>query len=271
MKRLFSFFRSTREPQPAIDRYWSKLEHAYGDASDVPKLLEGLAPDSNDPIWLELWSRLCHQGTVYSASFAALPHLAEFAGTLDPAERHPPLWLAAAIASCPSIPDFVPDGGRDSYAEVRDRLKGLASESLSAVPLPEGEFGALLHAVAVFSGDASIGQAILDISSDGEIQAECNECVQYFAFTWHGQALQSPADADSDNELPVVVSVAPVSLTAPSDHQLQAAVRYQRLALDAGHAGLAAAFPSLCGKVICPVCSHEFTLYEAIPPTGSAP
>jgi len=25
--------------------------------------------------WFELWSRLCHQGDVYSASFAAVPHI----------------------------------------------------------------------------------------------------------------------------------------------------------------------------------------------------
>jgi hypothetical protein len=66
-------------PLDAVE--WVKLEHAYGPASDVPQLLEQLAqnprPKSNyraEP-WFTLWSSLCHQDDVYSASYAALPHI----------------------------------------------------------------------------------------------------------------------------------------------------------------------------------------------------
>ena len=59
---------------------WSELQHAYGPASDIPALLSQLAdfPDESehqaDP-WFGLWSALCHQGDVYPASFAAVPHI----------------------------------------------------------------------------------------------------------------------------------------------------------------------------------------------------
>lgn len=65
------------------DRHWAELQHAYGAADDIPELLANLnIPKSerseDDPIedtWEELWSSLCHQGDVYSASFAAVPHI----------------------------------------------------------------------------------------------------------------------------------------------------------------------------------------------------
>jgi hypothetical protein len=31
--------------------------------------------DANEGPWFDLWSALCHQGDVYSASFAAVPHV----------------------------------------------------------------------------------------------------------------------------------------------------------------------------------------------------
>lgn len=59
---------------------WSNLAHAYGAATDIPALLARLGdPDSGDPaaVWHGLWSALCHQGDVYSASFAAVPCIVE--------------------------------------------------------------------------------------------------------------------------------------------------------------------------------------------------
>jgi hypothetical protein len=84
---------------------WSKLEHAYGyaavdtsaptgwsatggfhgyqDISNTVQCLERLSKNSQrlplsewEP-WETLVSCLCHQGTIYSASFAAVPHIVE--------------------------------------------------------------------------------------------------------------------------------------------------------------------------------------------------
>lgn len=63
------------------DSRWSTLQHAYGLASDIPALLEQLvelpSSESNQEPWYSLWSALAHQGDVYSASFAAVPHVIE--------------------------------------------------------------------------------------------------------------------------------------------------------------------------------------------------
>lgn len=62
---------------------WNLLQDAYGDASKIPELLNKVFADKQTQIesiseqWFELWSRLCHQGTIYSASLAAVPLVVE--------------------------------------------------------------------------------------------------------------------------------------------------------------------------------------------------
>lgn len=58
---------------------WAALTHAYGSAEDVPGHLAALESDDAEQrrVALDaLWSSLCHQGTVYEASRAAVPALA---------------------------------------------------------------------------------------------------------------------------------------------------------------------------------------------------
>lgn len=58
---------------------WSELEHAYGVATDIPGLLRQLeelpSSEGRKEPWFSIWSSLAHQGDVYSASFAAVPHV----------------------------------------------------------------------------------------------------------------------------------------------------------------------------------------------------
>ncbi len=64
---------------------WASLKHAYGSASDIPDLLRQLAtlPSSEGSAepWFSIWSALAHQGDVYTASFAAVPHVVRFLAT----------------------------------------------------------------------------------------------------------------------------------------------------------------------------------------------
>lgn len=58
------------------DIEWSKLSDAYGSAEDIPVIFEqaiNLKPEKlelqSGPCF-ELWSRLRHQGSIYTASYA---------------------------------------------------------------------------------------------------------------------------------------------------------------------------------------------------------
>jgi len=63
---------------------WADFTHAYGSAANMPKLLElarrapAGGPYTEEP-WFSLWSSLCHQGDVYTASYAAVPELVAIA------------------------------------------------------------------------------------------------------------------------------------------------------------------------------------------------
>ncbi|MFF7472730.1 hypothetical protein [Streptomyces sp. NPDC008092] len=63
-----------------LDRVdWSRLQHAYGSAEDVPALLRDLASPVEKTAAEaeeELWSSIVHQGTVYAATAPAVPFLA---------------------------------------------------------------------------------------------------------------------------------------------------------------------------------------------------
>jgi len=83
---------------------WGTLRGAYGPATEVPLLLKTarVAPASktySDEPWFSLWSTLCHQGDVYSASYAAVPELIDIATARirEPAAVSDCLLLAAFI------------------------------------------------------------------------------------------------------------------------------------------------------------------------------
>jgi len=56
---------------------WSQLNHAYGPATDIPSWLVALAKGSSD--LSEAWGSLCHQHSVYPATFAAAPYIFQYA------------------------------------------------------------------------------------------------------------------------------------------------------------------------------------------------
>lgn len=152
------------------DPRWSDLQHAYGPAGDTPALLKQLAdlPSSendNEP-WFSIWSTLAHQGDVYSASFAAVPHVIE------------------ALASAPLKADFsyfqfpawvevfrtkkgvsVPEDIAPAYFESLSRLPSLVGAA-AARPWGEGFLCCALSAVAAAKGQPSVAEAVMELSPE---------------------------------------------------------------------------------------------------------
>ncbi|MFB9838204.1 hypothetical protein [Actinoallomurus acaciae] len=81
------------------DVEWSELSHAYGDAGDVPGLLRRAASggDATEEAFSEIIGCLFHQGTVYSATVAAVPFLTELA-RYAPARRSEFVWLLGMLS-----------------------------------------------------------------------------------------------------------------------------------------------------------------------------
>lgn len=66
-------FTSMKSKNSSSSIQWDLLNDAYGPSSNIPHLLDSIDKLPRDDIWFELWSRLCHQGSVYNASYAAVP------------------------------------------------------------------------------------------------------------------------------------------------------------------------------------------------------
>ena len=152
------------------DPRWSELQHAYGAASDIPALLSQLADlpssENNREPWFSLWSALAHQGDVYSASFAAVPHVIE------------------ALASAPlkaefsyfQFPAWVEVCRKKSGVEIPEDLKAAYFASLSQLPSLvasaatrewEPEFlCCALSAIAAAKGQTSVAEAVLELTPE---------------------------------------------------------------------------------------------------------
>jgi hypothetical protein len=148
---------------------WSSLNHAYGSAADIPKLLrqlESLPPcvAYGDEPYFSLWSALCHQGDVYTASFAAVPRVVN-AISHDP--QHAPLTLLQ-IVTCIEIarsqkngPDVPPDLLADyseSLAQIPDLVARAAKANWNDIYCPVA-----LAAVAAAKGFCSLAEALLEL------------------------------------------------------------------------------------------------------------
>jgi hypothetical protein len=188
---LDGFWELTQDTMTEDD--WSQLSHAYGQATDLPRRLEQLAAATDDD-WDDLWSHLCHQGTVYSASFAALPYLARTAaGPRREARIHALLLAAAIVASNDVQGDRAAlIGGHES---ALDELRRRTAETLEEPPLPRIEFIYLLHAAMALDGEL-LWSAQLELLPDGELAGSCPRCGEdtYVILTEHDDPFTTPDD-----------------------------------------------------------------------------
>lgn len=163
---------------PAID--WSTLTHAYGPASDIPPLLararQAPAPRGyQDEPWFSLWSALCHQGDVYTGSYAAVPELVAIA---EDRIRESPvaiecLSLAATIelerAASASMtpPPSIPEDFQPVYTAALQRGATLVAR-LRPEDLDSAWRSSLSACAATFRGAYAEARALMDPPEEGD-------------------------------------------------------------------------------------------------------
>ncbi len=157
---------------PLDDPHWCELSDAYGPSSGIPKLLadaEALAEetDHNTEPYFSLWSALCHQGDVYSASYAALPHLVRIIEE-NLGNFRPTLLLlvhAIEVARSGGRGPQIPRDLSGPYQEALARIPAFTS-ALLARALKEEELRVILAACASAKGFPSIGEAITELTPE---------------------------------------------------------------------------------------------------------
>lgn len=150
---------------------WRELQHAYGSASDTPLLLRKIqsAPDAigeSEP-WFTLWSSLAHQGDVYSASFAAVPHVVTVLAAHPEKAGSTYFQFPAWVEICRQRQGTpVPEDLERAYFAALSQLPALAAAAASR-PWDGDMVACVLAAIAVVKGDASVAEAALELSTDG--------------------------------------------------------------------------------------------------------
>ena len=242
---------------------WSRLSHAYGAAHDIPGLLDQAAPEPADEIWGELWSRLCHQGTVYTASYAALPALTEMAGQWPSPQRIQPLLLAAAIVASSDFAAYedFPDVHSTHAAQI-EQLVDVTTQALRHPDLATdpGTYVYLLQALLAFEG-VEVWAENLDGINDEEYEVPCPHCEteNFVAFGGYGyfSTLDSMYMENTGTHRTPLEPQQPANLD-PLPRRL-----YEAAQAD-GHPDVSEKITYVFGHAQCAECGLRFRVDEAI-------
>jgi hypothetical protein len=121
---------------------WHMLQQAYGNAVDIPALLERICgfpaePDWQTEPWFSLWSALYHQGDIYPASLAAVPAIVS-ALAAAPGRATMSFYLlpaSIAVADSTNLVTVAPEVRR-SFGHSLLELGSIASAALPSIKDP---------------------------------------------------------------------------------------------------------------------------------------
>ena len=115
---------------------WLELDQAYGAAEDVPALIATIAGptavEDRAALWFAVWRMLSRPDAVFTATYAAVPHLIALADDLPLGERAEALHLASHAECVRREPDAprIPDDLVAAYAEAIERMPAIVAASV---------------------------------------------------------------------------------------------------------------------------------------------
>ena len=149
---------------------WDELEHAYGEASDIPKLLEQLGSypsceSYDDEPFYTLWSSLCHQGDVYSASYSAVPIIVSLIEEA-PDKVNYNYFLFPISIEIARLKGNGPKLGKDIEICYGNSIKAMANLTGIVETTDETMISVLAAVTAVRHGNVELAEAILELTPD---------------------------------------------------------------------------------------------------------
>lgn len=154
---------------------WSSLAHAHGPATDVPELLRSLLSDDADvrlQACAELHETIWHQGTVFSASAAAIPFLLELLAHPD---VHDPGHAASLVGCIATGEGWLQYGLRvDGEPSLRRRLaaqgrsleEALGEERAALEAIHRDVSAGLRHLLRYVGDREGLGALIAEVLGD---------------------------------------------------------------------------------------------------------
>lgn len=213
---------------------WPKLEHAYGDASDVPGWIEGLTRmETVEESLHELWAAVLHQGTLYDSTGPAMASIASLIGARQTADAEGTAWLLLAFADAVhGYEEFGMDDAETAalVRSARDSLLRIAAlvRPLIADDGPEAAAAALLQAAARTADSAALDTLSARASARPAAQVE-QACVA--ALTTLGVDVAA-ALADGDPGLVMAATLARIAAGGTETTDLDALVAGWELAVE---------------------------------------
>lgn len=152
------------------DSRWSSLFHAYGTAQDIPGLVLALAQDTgpksscdSEP-WFSIWSSLCHQGDVFDASYAAVPHIVEIGcqatGPIDFSFFQFP--VAVDVARKNGRGPTMPVDLSEAYFGAIQRIEDCIAQHREEI-WDEATLLSVLAAQAIAKGNHRVAEAVMNL------------------------------------------------------------------------------------------------------------
>jgi len=236
--------------EAAKDPYWKQFHHAYGEASDLPAFFDRMRA-GDEQIWRELWQRLCHQGQAFTdGSIAAIPVLVDYASSIEPAKREPPLSLVAAITADAHHID-IPPQLVEPFAAAVDRARALAIDSLREATT-EQQVAAFVTMIAVADGLHVIGSRAATLFFTSELELVCPHCESEFVV----DTKREPWEVQTFDFEPVAPVEPPQDATATG--------RYAAMARERGQDRFAEWLENLQSLAKCPHCGERTTVLEGL-------
>ncbi len=175
---------------------WSRLTHAYGPAENIPALIRALAravaPDDRE-IWDELSGALHHQGSIYPATYAAVPHIVEL--FIDsPIERRVDvvMFVAPLLLRVPNR--FAGRSGlliasEEAIARLRPHVADVAREA-AASSTRDGCVSWLVLVFLALHASAARDFPLPELfDDDGEMFGRCPSCERPVDFVIEGDEI----------------------------------------------------------------------------------
>jgi hypothetical protein len=154
---------------PLESERWRELADAYGTAEKIPELLRQLSkgsPAEESEVWFSLWSALAHQGDVYSASFAAVPHIIEKLSTARTALSIDYLQFPAWVEICRAKSGVaVPEYLATAYFAALARIPALVVDA-AAREWSSDYLRCALAAIAAAKGGHAAAEVIIELSPE---------------------------------------------------------------------------------------------------------
>lgn len=276
---------------------WKELQDAYGSAEHVPALIRAIAAEtkprysdhpakarSNPTPWDEVYSSLCHQGTAYSGTYAAFPHIVDIAERDGAALRAETMLLAASIVIHNNLDDVSDDLSADFRIAILNVRKWSLTTVREATLDYPGTLSYLLQAFGALRFSRSVYVRSLDRLYEGDWEVEvdyCPECRKYILVEM-GQ--DGPITMRVDTRGMPIKDSARQTIADRSQYaartargaailrqsadllwpEVETASVLAALASERGNSILSTRILDLDSRVICPHCDTVFTLSEAM-------